>query len=387
MNRAEALRAEINKAMGGNVLQMGSDRRYVVEYMPTGLLPIDIMLNGGIPRDRFVTLTGAYSTLKSYIGLKAIAAIQADGGLCALIDTEHAFDPAWAERLGVNLKELILWPPLEESEEVTGEEAFDMANLLVVKKVDFIVFDSVAASLPQQEQSKRLSKESVQPGRLAALMSLAMRKLTAPNQKTGILFINQLREQIGVMFGNPEKATGGRALPYYSSIILNVRTAGWVTETAKVFDGDQNKSTKRKIGQSFVIQVQKSKLSTPWTDLFFDYDMRKSEIDMPKFLFAQGVELGEITKKGNAWTYLGVTGASKEKFIGLLASREDLQASLEEAIRTHHGLPSLGSRVPVSRKGSALRRSSSSSAGRKLTPAAGRAASKTTAAPRKKLSR
>jgi len=389
MNRAEQLRAEINKAMGGNVLQMGNDKRYAVEYMPTGVLPFDILLNGGIPRGRFVTVTGAYSTLKSYLGLMSIAETQRRGGTCALIDTEHAFDPSWATQLGVDTKNLIIWPPLDDDskQDVTGEEAFDMAEVLVRSKVDLITFDSVAASLPQQEQNKRLSKESVQPGRLAALMSLAMRKLTAPNQKTGILFINQLREQIGVMFGNPEKATGGRALPYYSSIIVNIRTAGWITEASKVFDGDTNHSTKRKIGQLFVGQVQKSKLNTPWTDLYFAYDMRKSQIDMPKFLFAQGVEIGEIERSGNKWSCLGVTAPSKEKFLDLLVSEPDLQEALEEAVRKHHGIPILGNPVTGRKKAVASKASSSSSGARKRTQVRGRAASSSTAAPRKKLSR
>lgn len=391
MNRAEQLRSEINKMMGGNVLQMGSDRRYEVEYMPTGLLPFDILLNGGIPRGRFVTVTGAFSTLKSYLGLKALAETQQRGGVCALIDTEHAYDPQWAASLGVKTKDLIVWPPLptddEAPQDVTGEEAFDMAEVLIRSKVDLIVFDSVAASLPQQEQNKRLSKESVQPGRLAALLSLAMRKLTAPNQKTGLLFINQLREQIGVTFGNPEKATGGRALPYYSSIIVNIRTAGWVTEAAKVFDGEQNNSTKRKVGQKFVAQVQKSKLSTPWTDLYFDYDMRRSEIALTKFLFAQGVELGEIEKSGNTWNYLGVKAVGKEKFLTVLEADTDLKFNLENAVRTHHGLPLLGNRATGRTKAGASRRLSSKAGARGSTQGRGRGVSATTAAPKRKLSR
>lgn len=379
MSRADALRQEINKMMGGNVLQMGSDKRYEVEYMSTGVLPIDILLNGGIPRGRFVTLTGAYSTLKSYIGLKSLAAVQASGGVCALIDTEHAYDPAWAETLGVNTSELIVWPPLDSDQDVTGEEAFDMAEVLIRSKVDLIVFDSVAASLPQQEQNKRLSKESVQPGRLAALLSLAMRKLTAPNQKTGMLYINQLREQIGVTFGNPEKATGGRALPYYSSIIVNIRAAGYVTEEVKVFTGDKNASTKRKVGQVFVGQVQKSKLSTPWTDLYFNYDMRTSEIDLKTFLFAQGVELGEITKKGNTWTCHGIKAVGKDAFLKKLAAEEDVLKSLEAAIRAKHGLPLLG--PPSGRgktKAAASKALSSGSAAPKRTLARGQAASAST---------
>lgn len=390
MTRAEELRRAINKAMGGEVLKTGSDGSYKVGYMSTGLLPFDILFNGGIPRGRFVTVTGAYSTLKSYLGLHALAAAQRRGETVALIDTEHAFDPDWATQLGVDLKNLIVWPPLDNDQPVTGEEAFDVANVLVGSKVDLVVFDSVAASLPQQEQDKRLSKESVQPGRLAALMSLAMRKLTAPNEKTGILFINQLREQIGVTFGNPEKATGGRALPYYSSFILNVRAAGFLTESVKLFDGHEYKTTTRKVGQKFVAQLQKSKLSAPWQDVHFDFNMVNGEIDLPRFLFAQGVVMGEILKRGNTWesTSLGLKAVGKDQFREKLAADDGAMQALDEMIRAHHGLPSPGRRsAPGRTKAAGSRRSSSSSKVSGRIPAQAVGGSSTTAATRKRLSR
>jgi recombination protein RecA len=384
----DQLRREINKAMGGDVLQLGNSSQYKVSYMPTGLLPIDILLNGGIPRGRFVTFTGGYSTLKSYIGLHALASVQRQGGVVALIDTEHAFDPDWAESLGVNTKELIVWPPLDDTNPVTGEEALDMAEVLTINGVDLIVFDSVAAALPQDEQKKRLSGESSQPGRLAALMSKACRKLTAVNRKTGFIWINQLREQIGVTFGNPEKATGGRALPYYSSIIVNIRAAGFITEAVKLFTGDGYTNSKRKIGQSFVAQVQKSKLATPWTDVHFDYSMVRSEIDMVKFLFAQGVEAGVIHKKGNSWsTSRGATGASKDKFLMALSNDSAEIAALEEEIRMYHGLPLLGKSVRGRNGGEGSNRKSSNSVAPKRTLARARAASVSTAVPKRRLSR
>lgn len=390
MNRVDQLRREINKQMGGEVLQLGNDPRYNVTYMSTGLLPIDILLNGGIPRGRFVTLTGAYSTLKSYIGLQALASVQRMGGVAALIDTEHAYDPEWAKALGVDTGNLVIWPPLDDQQEVTGEEALDMAEVLVRSKVDLIVFDSVAASLPQAEQNKRLSKESAQPGRLADLMSKAMRKLTAPNQKTGVLWINQLREQIGVMFGNPEKATGGRALPYFSSIIVNIRAAGFLTEDTKIFTGEKNVTSKRKVGQSFVGQVQKSKLSAPWTDLHFDYSFVRSEIDMIRFLFAQGAIAGVIEKKGNVWsTSRGVTGASKDKFLMALAADPEEMEALENEVRAYHGLPLLPGKpsVPARTKAGTSNARSSRSGARSLIRDQGPAASVSTAGRKRKLSK
>jgi recombination protein RecA len=386
-SKVDELIKTMNAALGGNVLQKGSDKRYAVEYMSTGLLPFDIALNGGIPRGRFVMFTGAYSTMKSYMGLCAIADAQRRGEVAALIDTEHAFDPDWAAVLGVDTTRLILWPPLTDTEAHTGEEALDAAEVLIRNNVNLIVFDSVAAALPQQEQGKRLSKESVQPGRLAALMSLAMRKLTAPNQMTGVLWINQLREQIGVTFGNPEKATGGRALGYYSSMILNARQAGFITETAKVYDGDQNRTTKRKVGQTFALQLQKSKLSTPWTDLFFDYSMVHGGVDMPKFLFAQGVELGIIQKQGNGWVYDGKRYAGKEKILTAITTVQEVAVLLEDEIRAAHGLPRLGPLGLDSKKASGSSGKSSSGVGQKRTLVRAAGTSRSTGPLRRKSSK
>jgi recombination protein RecA len=375
------LLAQFNKLLGGKVLQKASDQRYKVSYMPTGLLPFDMALKGGIPRGRFVTFTGAYSTMKSYLGLCAIAAAQQRGEVAALIDTEHAFDPDWAQQLGVDLERLIIWPPLstpdEDMEDVTGEEALDAAEVLIRHRVSLLVFDSVAASLPQQEQGKRLAKESVQPGRLAALMSLAMRKLTAGNSVTGVLWINQLREQIGVTFGNPEKATGGRALPYYSSMILNSRAAGYITQEHKQYQGEKWTTTKQRIGQTFALQLQKSKLSTPWQDIFFNFNFLTASVDMPTFLFSQGVTMGLIEKGGNSWQYAGLKVMGREKFLARIGQEPEVMAALEGEIRTAHGLIIPGHLAPGRTKAAVSNAASSRKLARKpiQVPAAGASSS------------
>ncbi len=154
MSTAHELMAEINKALGAGTVRLGSDESLVVRHLPTGVLPIDHLLDGGIPRGRFTEIFGAYSTLKSYIALSCIAQTQKAGGVCAIVDTEHAYDPEWAEGLGVRTDDLIYQAP------ETGEEAIDVSEVLIRNGVDLIVWDSVAATLPQAEGNKRMSKET-----------------------------------------------------------------------------------------------------------------------------------------------------------------------------------------------------------------------------------
>jgi recombination protein RecA len=306
--RAQELLDQINATLKGPVLMMGSDKGLTVEYWPTGVLPIDILLQGGIPKGRFVTFTGDFSTLKSFIGLKAIATTQASGGTCALIDTEHSFDPLWATELGVNIDELILMHP------ESGELAMDAAEVLIRNGIDLIVFDSVAAALPQAERNKRLHDESVQPARIAALMSIAMRRLTAANRKTAILWINQLRLNVGITFGNPEVATGGRALPYYSSYIVNIKKTGKINNAVKTWDGEKWIDTKEQVGQKFRAVVEKSKLSAPHRETHFIWDHMESGVDEVSFVIAQGLERGYISQKGASWEFGGVKVRGKDAF-------------------------------------------------------------------------
>ncbi len=384
--KARQLMAAMNKLLGKDAVRLGSDPKYVVEYLPTGELPMDILFQGGIPRGRFVVITGAFSTLKTYIALKTIAATQQAGGLCALIDTERAFDPAWATELGVDV-EALLMPPT-----TTGEEAVDAAQVLVQNGVDLIVFDSIAATLPQQEREKRMTKESQAPGMQARLMSAACRRLTSANTgRTGFIWINQLREQIGVTFGPTEKGPGGRAMPFYASMIVNIRQSGAITVQDETFDGDKYQSSKKKIGQTFRAVIEKSKLNQPHREIFFDFRLEDPVgLDILKFIFGQGVELGLVSKRGNTWEYGGIKAVGKAQFLAKLGADEEAQAKLEDAIRAVHGLPSLrrrGKSAPRSQKAAATKSPSSKRAAPVRIPTQEPAASSVTVLRRKTSSK
>jgi recombination protein RecA len=333
VSRAQTLMKEINKALGGEVLHMASDEKFRVTYTPTGLLPVDILLQGGLPRGRFTLIEGDFSTLKSYIGLNAIKEVQRQGGVAALIDTEHAFEEQWARDIGVDTSSLLVERPS------SGELAVDIAEALIRSRdVDLIVFDSIAAALPEDEQGKRLHKEKIQPGRLAHLMSAACRKLTAANDKTAVLWINQLRENIGISFGPNEKGPGGRAMPFYASYIINIKKTTKVTRNIKTYTGDQYQSSKEQIGQMFRAEVMKSKLNKPHRTIWFTWLLTDSAIDLTGFLFAQGVDMGMVSNKGKTWTYGSLRAVGKDNFRKRLSATPETHEALESDVRAAHGL-------------------------------------------------
>jgi protein RecA len=252
------------------------------------------------------------STLKSYIGLCAIRECQRLGKLAALIDTEHAYDPKWAADIGVDTKELILRQP------ETAEAAIDLAEALIRGGVDLIVFDSVAASLPQQEQQKKMDKENPPVAALARVMSLAMRKLTASNKKTAMLWINQTRVNVGVMFGSNEAVPGGKALPFYASYRIAFRKGGRVTEDKQVTVFEKGKPVKKNIkltvAQTIRATKEKSKLNAPHRDVTFDFDFRMAKVDDWKYLVLKCLEEGVLSlDKGRWW----LTDDPTTKFRGL----------------------------------------------------------------------
>lgn len=286
------------------------------------------------------------STLKSYVGLSAIAQAQQRGHTCALIDTEHSFDPDWATDIGVDVDSLILQHP------ESGELAIDTAEALVRGGCDLIVFDSVAATLPDAERTKRLYDEKVQPARIAQLMSVAMRKLTAANDKTAIIWINQLRMNIGVTFGNPEVATGGRSLPYYSSYIINIRKTGKITRTVKTWDGTEWKDTKETYGQKFRAYVEKSKLSAPHREVHFVWDHEQNAVDEIGYLIAVGLESGYITQNGAMWSCNGIKVKGKDKFKETVKTDSNLQQAIRASV-----FP--GNQEPAKKKVARVKRKSS----------------------------
>lgn len=326
--RAAQLMADVNSALGKDAVTLGSDPYFNVTYLPTGIPAVDDLLQGGIPFGRFVEIFGDYSTLKSYVGLAAIAQCQQMGKLAALIDTEHAYDPAWAKSIGVDLESLIVRHP------DNGEQAIDTAEQLIRGGVDFIVFDSVAAALPKAEEQTMLSGDkNIQPARLAQLMSIAMRKLTAANRKTAILWINQTRVNVGMMFGNPETVPGGKALPYYASYRISMRKAGKVTEDINVTIQKEGKPTKavfkQVVGQEIKMTVEKSKLNAPHREIRFVFDLRKGVIDNWWYLVTQALDRGVITYERGLWwvttTEKPTKHRGKEAFQKALTEKDLLQ--------------------------------------------------------------
>lgn len=299
----------VNQFMGSQVVSLGDDPKYKVESLPTGIVPIDYLMHGGIPRGRCTELYGTFSSLKTFIGLKAIAQTQRDGGTAALIDTERVYDSDWAERLGVDTSALILLQP------PNGETAIDAAEVLVRKNLDILVFDSVAATLPKAEQETKISDKVPQMARLAALMSLGLRKLTAANDRTAVIWINQTRQNVGITFGNPENPTGGKALGYYASWRINVRRAGQVTSERKIFDGEKFRSAKSVEKIHICATVEKSKLAKPYEVIYFDYDLASATVDDVGFMISLGLESGVIKQDGQMWTLQdGSKVRGREKF-------------------------------------------------------------------------
>lgn len=339
MNKAQELAQIVNKQLGTDTLKMGSDESLKVHYLPTGVEPFDDLMDGGIPYGRSVTIFGAFSTLKTYLGLCAIREAQRRDQTAVLIDTEHAYDPEWAEHIGVDTDALIYQQP------ETGEEALDLADALIRGSADLIVFDSVAATLPQAEQTKRLHKEQTQPARQADLMSKGLRKLTAANKNTAILWINQVREQVGVTFGSNEKQSGGRALPFYSSWIVKITKSGTVREDVELFADDYTgkpakRKGKRTVAQTVKVTVDKSKLSVPHREMYFTFDLRSGTVDTFGYLLNRGLEQGKIQRKGGYWWIKGEKYRPSE--IRDRMSLSELRTSL-----------SPGSHAPDSRKGDA----------------------------------
>lgn len=302
---ARQLADEINAILKDpGAVRLGDDPDLIVGTLPTGVLPIDVMLAGGLPRGRWTEVFGAYSTLKSYVAYRAIATTQASGGTCALIDTEHAWDPEWGEKLGVDNKALLHMRP------DTAEKAVDLTEVLLRSgDVDLIVWDSIAAMNPEDEAGQRESGENVQPARLAALMSRGLRKLTAVNGQTAILVINQTREAVGITFGSPERTPGGKSLPFYASHRIAFRHGGRVTESRKYRTGtgsgdkvDGKVTTAVKIKAT----LEKSKLTRPHAECWFQFDLVRGTVNEDRYLTAVALDQGLIqeTSQGR-YTCLG----------------------------------------------------------------------------------
>lgn len=313
--------ADIEKQFGkGAVMRLGSQEHLNVEVVPSGSLSLDIALGvGGYPKGRIIEIYGPESSGKTTFALHAIAEVQRRGGRAAFIDAEHALDPVYAKNLGVNINELLLSQP------DTGEQALEICEALVRSEVvNIVVIDSVAALVPQAEIEGDMGDSHV--GLQARLMSQALRKLsgTINKTKTTAIFINQLREKVGVMFGNPETTTGGRALKFYASIRLDIRR------------GEQLKDGDKFIGNKTNIKVVKNKVAPPFKTASVDI-IYGSGVSHTGEVLDIASDLGMINKSGAWYSYKGEKiGQGRENAKNYLANNPSVLNELELMIRKHY---------------------------------------------------
>ncbi|CCD84803.1 Recombinase A (recA) [Bradyrhizobium sp. ORS 285] len=327
MDKSKALSAalsQIERQFGkGSVMKLGkNDRSMDVETVSTGSLGLDIALGiGGLPKGRIVEIYGPESSGKTTLALHTVAEAQKKGGICAFIDAEHALDPVYARKLGVNIDELLISQP------DTGEQALEICDTLVRSgAVDVLVVDSVAALVPKAELEGEMG-ESL-PGLQARLMSQALRKLTASINKsnTMVIFINQIRMKIGVMYGSPETTTGGNALKFYASVRLDIRRIGAIKERDEV------------IGNSTRVKVVKNKLAPPFKQVEFDIMYGEGVSKMGEILDL-GVKAGIVEKSGAWFSYDSQRlGQGRENSKTFLKTNPDMTAKIEAAIRQNSGL-------------------------------------------------
>ena len=319
----EEVMAEIEKQFGkGSIMKLSEDSKVEVETVPTGSLSLDIALGaGGFPKGRIIEIFGPESSGKTTIALQAVAEVQKTGGRAAFIDAEHALDPVYAKALGVNLDELLLSQP------DTGEQALEICEALVRSgAVQIVVIDSVAALVPQAEIEGEMGDSHV--GLQARLMSQALRKLAGIINKTNTIaiFINQLREKVGVMFGNPETTTGGRALKFYASVRLDVRR------------GEQIKLGDSVIGNRTTVKVVKNKVAPPFKTASVDM-MYGEGVSYEGELVDLGAEIGVLEKSGAWYSYNGEKiGQGKENTKIFLKNNPDMAAEIDAAIREHYNI-------------------------------------------------
>ncbi|MGE8943502.1 recombinase RecA [Leptospira interrogans] len=327
MDKQKALDAalsQIEKLHGkGSIMRLGAnDRSIDVEAIPTGSLGLDIALGiGGLPRGRIIEIYGPESSGKTTLALHVIAESQKKGGICGFVDAEHALDPVYAKKLGVKVEDLLISQPDD------GEQALEIADTLVRSgAIDVLVVDSVAALTPKAELEGEMG--DMQPGMQARLMSKALRKLTASISKSKcmVIFINQIRMKIGIMFGNPETTTGGNALKFYSSVRLDIRRIGQIKERDEV------------VGNQTRVKVVKNKVAPPFKQVEFDI-MYGEGISRTGEIVDLGVKAGIVEKSGAWFSFDGQRiGQGRENTKNFLKENPQIAATIEKTVRQNAGL-------------------------------------------------
>ena len=320
----DAALSQIERAFGkGSIMRLGANEKVVeIETVPTGSLGLDIALGiGGLPRGRVVEIYGPESSGKTTLALHTVAEAQKKGGICAFVDAEHALDPVYARKLGVDLENLLISQP------DTGEQALEICDTLVRSgAIDVLVVDSVAALTPRAEIEGEMG--DALPGLQARLMSQALRKLTASisRSNTMVIFINQIRMKIGVMFGSPETTTGGNALKFYASVRLDIRRIGSVKDRDEV------------VGNQTRVKVVKNKLAPPFKVVEFDI-MYGEGVSKTGELIDLGVKAGVVEKSGAWFSYNSQRlGQGRENAKNFLRDNPDTAREVELALRQNAGL-------------------------------------------------
>ncbi len=320
----DAALSQIERSFGkGSIMRLGKNQQALeIETIPTGSLGLDIALGvGGLPKGRVVEIYGPESSGKTTLTLHVIAEAQKKGGVCAFVDAEHALDPVYARKLGVNLEDLLISQP------DTGEQALEITDTLVRSgAIDVLVIDSVAALTPRAEIDGEMGDN--QPGLQARLMSQALRKLTASisRSQTMVIFINQIRMKIGVMYGSPETTTGGNALKFYASVRLDIRRIGSIKDREEV------------VGNQTRVKVVKNKVAPPFKQVEFDI-MYGEGVSKVGELVDLGVKAGVVEKSGAWFSYDSQRlGQGRENAKAFLKANPAAAANIEKAIRENSGL-------------------------------------------------
>jgi len=327
MDKSKALDAalsQIERAFGeGSIMRLGKNEKSVeIETVSTGSIGLDIALGvGGLPRGRVVEIYGPESSGKTTLALHTVAEAQKKGGVCGFIDAEHALDPIYAKKLGVNLEDLLISQP------DTGEQALEICDTLVRSgAIDVLVIDSVAALVPRAEIEGEMG--DVQPGLQARLMSQALRKLTASISRSNcmVIFINQIRMKIGVMYGSPETTTGGNALKFYASVRLDIRRIGSIKDKEEV------------VGNTTRVKVVKNKVAPPFKQVEFDIMYGEGVSKMGE-LVDLGVKAGIVEKSGAWFSYDSQRlGQGRENAKTFLKANPEVAAKIESQIRQNSGM-------------------------------------------------